>query len=349
MSDITRILSQIASGDPSAAEQLLPLVYDELRKLAAARMAQEKSDLTLQATGFVAGGQTIELEDFTLKMIDGTFFLNTQEAGPTALVFVGKGQVTFKPRPVTERGQMKIFAKSEVLEDEVSRAFLRIHPADLYRTLVPGSFVDDPQSASRLARAAEYFERHKTDAFMLDASVAGAPWWLLPGLGDAAIAFDTKRFGSLTLSLSSFDAEGVSLFNRSTQRQISAYPRASAGDQPVDDDSGLDVDALGGAPDMLADPKIQSRAAELASEAQLTLQAIRNIANAENQDALVDPAVLAKSVLMGILDAPQLRSNPYGRGEISTRIVNGACLAVKPDGSPLCEAERLAAYLPMGG
>lgn len=197
--------------------------------------------LTLQTTGFVATGQTIELEDFTLKMLDGTFFLNTQEAGPTALVFVGKGRVTFKPRPETERGQMKIFAKSEILDDEVSRAFLRLHPADLYRTLKPGSFVDDPRSGARLARATEYFERHKTDSFVLDAPVAGAPWWLLPGLGDAAIAFETRRFGSLTLSLSSFEAEGVSLFNRTTQRQISAYPRASAVGQPVDDDSALDV------------------------------------------------------------------------------------------------------------
>jgi len=53
MSDVTRILSQIESGDPSAAEQLLPLVYDELRKLAAAKLAQEKPGQTLQATALV--------------------------------------------------------------------------------------------------------------------------------------------------------------------------------------------------------------------------------------------------------------------------------------------------------
>ncbi|MCU0878549.1 MAG: ECF-type sigma factor [Pirellulaceae bacterium] len=53
MSDVTRILSQIESGDPAAAEQLLPLVYDELRKLAAARLAQEKPGQTLQATALV--------------------------------------------------------------------------------------------------------------------------------------------------------------------------------------------------------------------------------------------------------------------------------------------------------
>ena len=53
MSDVTRILSQIDSGDPAAAEQLLPLVYDELRKLAAKMFAQERPDQTLQATALV--------------------------------------------------------------------------------------------------------------------------------------------------------------------------------------------------------------------------------------------------------------------------------------------------------
>jgi RNA polymerase sigma factor (TIGR02999 family) len=53
MTDVTQILSQIESGDPNAAEQLLPLVYDELRKLAAAKMAQEDPGQTLQATALV--------------------------------------------------------------------------------------------------------------------------------------------------------------------------------------------------------------------------------------------------------------------------------------------------------
>ena len=53
MSDVTRILSAIEQGDPGAAEQLLPLVYDELRKLAAQRLAQEKPGQTLQATALV--------------------------------------------------------------------------------------------------------------------------------------------------------------------------------------------------------------------------------------------------------------------------------------------------------
>jgi RNA polymerase sigma factor (TIGR02999 family) len=53
MSEVTRILSAIEQGDPKAAEQLLPLVYDELRKLAAQRLAQERPGQTLQATALV--------------------------------------------------------------------------------------------------------------------------------------------------------------------------------------------------------------------------------------------------------------------------------------------------------
>lgn len=53
MSNITQVLNAIEQGDPSAAEQLLPLVYDELRKLAATKLAQEKPGQTLQATALV--------------------------------------------------------------------------------------------------------------------------------------------------------------------------------------------------------------------------------------------------------------------------------------------------------
>lgn len=53
MSDVTRILDAMQQGDTQAAEQLLPVVYDELRKLAAAKLAQEKPGQTLQATGLV--------------------------------------------------------------------------------------------------------------------------------------------------------------------------------------------------------------------------------------------------------------------------------------------------------
>jgi RNA polymerase sigma factor (TIGR02999 family) len=63
MSEVTRILDQIQQGDRHAAEQLLPLVYDELRKLAAQKLAQEKSGQTLQATALV--------HEAYLRLVDG--------------------------------------------------------------------------------------------------------------------------------------------------------------------------------------------------------------------------------------------------------------------------------------
>src|SRR5258708_3185275 len=62
MSDVTQLLGAIDAGDPKAAEQLLPLVYDELRKLAAARLAHESPGQTLQATALVHEVRTIAKE-----------------------------------------------------------------------------------------------------------------------------------------------------------------------------------------------------------------------------------------------------------------------------------------------
>jgi RNA polymerase sigma factor (TIGR02999 family) len=88
MSDVTRILSQIDAGNPAAAQQLLPLVYDELRKLAAARLAQEKPGQTLQATALVheaylrlVGGSVAEKWDSR-----GHFFAAAAEAMRRILV-----------------------------------------------------------------------------------------------------------------------------------------------------------------------------------------------------------------------------------------------------------------------
>jgi len=76
--------------------------------------------------------------------------------------------------------------------------------------------------------------------------------------------------------------------------------------------------ALRGAPDMLADPHVQARAEELESEARITLDALRVIAREDSLDPLTDPVVLASAVSLGIVDAPQLRNNPFARGEIDT-------------------------------
>jgi hypothetical protein len=104
--------------------------------------------------------------------------------------------------------------------------------------------------------------------------------------------------------------------------------------------------ALRGAPDMTADPAIQAQVEHLVSEANITLQAIRHLGVNMGHDPLIDPVILAKSVELGIMDAPQLRNNLFALGQIKTRVINGSCVTINPDGSPLGEAVRLKQYLP---
>ena len=88
MTDVTQILSQIESGDPSAAVQLLPLVYEELRKLAAAKLAQEKPGQTLQATSLVheAYIRLVDVEKAQHWNSRGHFFAAAAEAMRRILV-----------------------------------------------------------------------------------------------------------------------------------------------------------------------------------------------------------------------------------------------------------------------
>jgi RNA polymerase sigma factor (TIGR02999 family) len=88
MNEVTRILSAIAQGEPQAAEQLLPLVYDELRKLAAQRLAQEKPGQTLQATALVheAYLRLVDVEKAQHWDSRGHFFAAAAEAMRRVLV-----------------------------------------------------------------------------------------------------------------------------------------------------------------------------------------------------------------------------------------------------------------------
>ena len=88
MSEVTRILSAIEQGDPYAAEQLLPLVYEELRKLAAQRLAQEKPGQTLEATALVheAYLRLVDVDNAQRWNSRGHFFAAAAEAMRRILV-----------------------------------------------------------------------------------------------------------------------------------------------------------------------------------------------------------------------------------------------------------------------
>ena len=98
MTDVTRVLSAIEQGDSQAAEQLLPLVYDELRKLATARLAQEKPGQTLQATALVheAYVRLVDVAKAQHWNSRGHFFAAAAEAMRRILIEKARGRARAK-------------------------------------------------------------------------------------------------------------------------------------------------------------------------------------------------------------------------------------------------------------
>jgi hypothetical protein len=101
--------------------------------------------LSLGPQAFRADGLSLKLPDFELIFRRGTLFTPPANLGPTALVFVGEATVRFVPGPATEKEQLRQFAGRPELVENVKAAFVRIHPADLHRVLVPGRLDPDPR------------------------------------------------------------------------------------------------------------------------------------------------------------------------------------------------------------
>ncbi len=123
MNDVTQIISEIEQGDPAAADKLLPLVYDELRKLAAARLAHEKPGQTLQATALVheaylrlIGPDSDEPRNWHSR---GHFFGAAAEAMRRILVEKARrrGRIKHGGGRVREEGALSEVAAPEVEED----------------------------------------------------------------------------------------------------------------------------------------------------------------------------------------------------------------------------------------
>jgi RNA polymerase sigma factor (TIGR02999 family) len=128
MGEATRILSAIEAGDPAAAEQLLPLVYDELRKLAALRLAQEKPGQTLQATALVheAFLRLVDVEKVQHWNSRGHFFAAAAEA--MRRILVDNARRKRRPKLGGDRKRVE-FDEVCSLTDERADQLLSLHAA----------------------------------------------------------------------------------------------------------------------------------------------------------------------------------------------------------------------------
>jgi RNA polymerase sigma factor (TIGR02999 family) len=137
MSDVTRILSKIESGDQQASEELLPLVYDELRKLAAARMANERADHTLQATALVheAYVRLVDVDQAQAWNSRGHFFGAAGEAMRRILVDSARRKRQLKAGGGRQREELvdeELVGNSDSLDQvlEVSDALEKLDSTD---------------------------------------------------------------------------------------------------------------------------------------------------------------------------------------------------------------------------
>jgi len=136
MSDVTHILSAIEQGDPQAAEQLLPLVYDELRKLAAHRIAQEAPGQTLDATALVheAYLRLVGGGDAKDRNGRGHFFAAAAEAMRRILVDRARKKRALKRGAKPERVELELVDLAVQTDDElllrVDEALARLATAD---------------------------------------------------------------------------------------------------------------------------------------------------------------------------------------------------------------------------
>jgi RNA polymerase sigma factor (TIGR02999 family) len=124
MTDVTQILSAIEQGDPHAADQLLPLIYDELRKLAAQKLAQERAGQTLQATALVheADLRLVDVEYAQRWNSRGHFFGAAAEA--MRRILVDNARRKERPKHGGDRKRVELDEACSLADDTAEQILL---------------------------------------------------------------------------------------------------------------------------------------------------------------------------------------------------------------------------------
>jgi hypothetical protein len=224
-------------------------VDDEWRVAALTRISAVENlhRLTLNPVKqFTARNFTITAEDLELTLVDGSVFLCEVNQDVTGLVLIGRGDLRFDPSPETERGQVRIFAGADKIATRFDAAFVRVGNFESHadRSTLQARDVD-PRD---LRRAEQIFREESVKSFVVDlADLARDTWSLLPGSGDFLAEIRTPRFGTLTYSRSSTEAEDISFFERRRRRNIANYAskaRLAARGRFYDEDDLAPIDVL---------------------------------------------------------------------------------------------------------
>jgi hypothetical protein len=170
---------------------------------------------------------TITAEDLRLTLPDGTAFFVEGEDGITGLILFGRGEMRFSPAPETEKGQLRIFAGSDVLNAAFDSVFIRLSPYDYAQRVTTASLSPVPVNPRLLRRAQEVFARDSPKSYSLDLDdVSREIWYLLPTPGDFLAEVRTRKYGTLTYTRAAVQTEDITVFDRDRRRTIALYPSA---------------------------------------------------------------------------------------------------------------------------
>jgi hypothetical protein len=205
--------------------------------------------LTLNPTKhFTAKNLVVTAPDLALELASGDVFVAETPDGVTALVLKGRGTMRFEPQAPAERGQVRIFAGTDMFTSPFETAYVRINPFEFENRVTPGALTQRSMDAGEFRRAQEFFTEQVGLTFALNLSdLSRETWSLTPPFGDFLAEVRTRRHGTLTYARSGNEPEDITLFDRKRRKNISVYAspekRAVLG-RHYDEDLLSDYDVL---------------------------------------------------------------------------------------------------------
>lgn len=201
--------------------------YYRIQTMARLSLVDSLFRLTLASRQYAVTNLTLRGEDLEVTVAQGSAWVAEANGRPTALVVVGDGEMAFTPAPISEQGQLEVFAGEPHLRSRVSRVFVRLHPSDLDARVNTDALRPVPVDRQAWTRAHAFFDDHVPRSFSLDLQdLSPDTWSLVPPLGDVLIELDTARYGVLSYSRSGGESEDISVFDRRRGKNLSVYSSA---------------------------------------------------------------------------------------------------------------------------
>jgi len=176
------------------------------------------------AMQFTARNLEFRDEDLKLTLPDGSVFVADTDQGTTALVLIGRGDMSFHPAPETEKSQVKIFSGADGIDTRFDAAYLRINPGDFERLISSAQLVNRSVDQNDFRAADRIFREDFRKSYGLDlGDLSRDTWSFTPRPQEIVAEIHTRRFDTLTYSRSSSARENIRLFDRDSLKTIALY------------------------------------------------------------------------------------------------------------------------------